>query len=444
MSSTFNLYSIHLRKQITINYIYLLLLMLILSLSYVLFVVPVYGYMGFYVNIKYFNIIEVLVLLFGSFTIVWRQKQLFSGQLLGLLYVFIVPSTLCYYILTDQPRIYIYCIVGGFILTVFTMQFTHRLITENMSLIRRSISYSIFRTLLPLLTAYGYLFYVLISIVTLLVFSSLYYYNGLPTLIALDIFRVYEIRGTVIYGSTVISYLVTWQTNVINPVLITIGIQKRNPILFLVGGCFQFIIYLYTGHKAVLFAIPLIIITYLLISKRNILLGLIKTFFVVVLSTLILYLFFGHQQLPSLFIRRVFFVPPQVRSGYFDYFTQYPHFKMSGTSLEFLWASPYDQHLAVVIGDYYLDGAYANVGYLSSAFADFGVLGVIVFAVLAGIFFAHIEIIVSKIPIEFLVGLWIVPVFNLDASRLSTTLMTHGLLFAALLSIILYELHQEN
>jgi hypothetical protein len=234
-----------------------------------------------------------------------------------------------------------------------------------------------------------------------------------------------------------VAYLFNWQANVINPFLIVLGMRKRASSAFLLGVSLQILLYLYTGHKAVLFTIPFIIAVYLFMINRSLTGGLLKTFTAVIVGSLVLAWTVGNSIITSLLIRRVFFLPPLIRSKYFDFFSSNPLMKLGETTLGVLWNSPYSESLPVIIGSRYFDGAYANVGYLASGFADFGIAGVLVFAALAGLAFALIDHVSHGIVPELVAGIWMMPIFNFDSTRLTTLILTHGLFFAFVVSFII-------
>jgi hypothetical protein len=432
------------RRQTATALAYLLILMSLLSISYLMFVVPVYGYMGFNLEVNKFKFIEAGFLLFVSFVAVRRQQELVTGQFLAILYLFIIPPTICYYMLSPQSRIFIYGIVGGFLVTSTVMQLSYVTISWCWSVIQRSISYKFANVLLQRSLQYKILVYPLLVVIPLTVFGGLFIYNGLPALTALNLTQVYEVRESVVYCFSILPYLLNWQANVFNPTLITIGLHKRKASFIATGGTLQVLLFLYTGHKSMIFSIPLVVVTYILVSNRAVFLGLMKTFCVVISGALASYLVIGHTLLPSIFIRRLFFVPPMVRSSYFDFFTSHPYINLETSSLGFLWSSPYTKSVSTLIGGRYLDGANANIGYLASAFADFGILGVIFFALVLGVILSTIEVSSYPIPMAVTSGIWVVPLFNVTASRLTTAILTHGLLFAFLVTVVTRKLYFKN
>lgn len=94
----------------------------------------------------------------------------------------------------------------------------------------------------------------LLGFLILIVFVNLLVFNGLPSLTAINLFDVYDVRKSVNYGLPLMGYLVPWLGKVINPFLIGMFLYKKEirwSIFFLF---LQILLYLYTGHKSFLFS----------------------------------------------------------------------------------------------------------------------------------------------------------------------------------------------
>ena len=431
--------SIQLQKDTIVNGVYLTVFTSLLTISYIWFVVPVYGSMGFRIDINYLKIVEAVGLLFISYLAIHRQQSALSGKFLGLFYLFVFPSTLAYYFLTDFPRAHIYIFVSGFITTVLALNISRNTLTMSRDIIQRSYSYRVLNLATALLAIRNWGLWAILVGNTIGAIGLLAAFNGPPTLTALNLSRVYEVREALVYGSAVTPYLVIWQANVINPTLVALGVYRRRYVLVATGALLQLVVFLYTGNRAMLFSTAFLLLVYILVSNDALFLGLLKTFIGTSLLGLSLYFTVGHTHFPSLFIRRVFFVPPQIRSSYFDFFSTNPNIMMSGTSIRFLFPSSYTESAASLIGEYYLDGAYANIGFITSAYADFGITGVLIFAILAGVVLSTIDVLGEALPPAVVAGIWTLPVYNFDSSRLSTTILTHGILLSMIVTALLRQ-----
>jgi len=131
--------------------------------------------------------------------------------------------------------------------------------------------------------------------------------------------NVYDIRSNVKYPF-LMGYLVNWQAKIINPFLITISYVINNKVMLLLSILMQVFIYLITAHKSYILIPIAIIIIIKILEKRNffsngIVLAPIGLFF-----SYLTYIIIGNLTIPSLFIRRLLFVPARIKFNYYDFF----------------------------------------------------------------------------------------------------------------------------
>jgi hypothetical protein len=373
-------------------------------------------------------VVEAVILLLTTFPIILKYQELTSGMLLSTLYVFIIPPAVVFYALTDSSRFFVLLITGGFLTTIVSLNFIYTTIQKTTHIPEGFTTYRFnFSTLLSGL-----------GLLTIAVYISIITFNGLPSFTALNLSNVYLVRADFVYGSIILAYLITWQSNVINPFLIIWGLYSENSPLIVTGISLQTILFLYTGHKSILFSSILVIMYYLLARNKRVFTGMLKAVSLTILISLGIYYLSKVLLIPSIFIRRLFFVPAQLRELYIEFFSQNPHTKLNASELGALWSAPYTKSLPNIIGDYYLSGSHANIGYIASGYADFGIIGLVVFSVIFGTVLATIEYASRPIKAPALVsGILIIPIWNVDSTRLSTTLFTHGLGFALLLVLLL-------
>ena len=93
-----------------------------------------------------------------------------------------------------------------------------------------------------------------LSIILILI---MYRNHGLPSLIALNVYDVYKVRGAAVIGK-IESYLMAIVTGVFVPFGIAEGVVQKKPIRVIMFTLFQCLIYLWTGNKIYAFSILLI------------------------------------------------------------------------------------------------------------------------------------------------------------------------------------------
>jgi len=262
--------------------------------------------------------------------------------------------------------------------------------------------------------------------------------NGIPSLRALNILSVYDIRPYVKHPF-LMGYLVSWQAKVINPFLITISLIEKNKMLFGISVFMQLVIYLITAHKSfILIPFGIIGVMYI-IKKRDFLLSFSFFIPIGVFATYLGYKLFDSLILPSLFIRRLLFVPAQLKFYYYSFIkeNQFLYFSEGVIGKIFGIKSPYEIRFANLIGYVFFNNVEtgANTGYLADGYANMGVFGIFIVTVLLIIIFIVIDSISICAGKEITIGLSLFLIMGLNDGALLTTLLTGGLL---LLMLLLY------
>jgi len=152
-------------------------------------------------------------------------------------------------------------------------------------------------------------------------------------------------------------------------------------------------------------------------------------FATLVLLSFLLYLVIDDIWLGSLFIRRVFFVPPFLTFTYYEFFTlnEFVFWSSSITSLFIDY--PYELDPAKEIGVYMgAEGVHANASFLATGYMHAGIPGIIFYGIFVGLLFRLIDSLsVKGVPPWVGVASIIIPMQSLITSAdLPTALLTHG------------------
>jgi hypothetical protein len=163
------------------------------------------------------------------------------------------------------------------------------------------------------------------------------------------------------------------------------------------------------------------------------------SFSLVLLAAYLWHQFSGNMMVPSMFVRRVFFVPAQLTFAYFEFFDDHPFVLWSNSFFSGLLEYPYDVSIGALVGQYVESSGNANNGYVSSGFAHAGVWGVLAYTIVIGAILRFLNVLGrSGVPLWFAIALTIVPLrAALISSDLLTALLTHGLLVAMVLLILM-------
>lgn len=184
-----------------------------------------------------------------------------------------------------------------------------------------------------------------------------------------------------------------------------------------------------SAHKAVLFYPLLIIFLWLWLARTNAL-SLIPLAFVSVLGiSLLIFYVFDHGLIPSMFVRRAFFVPANNLFDYYHFFDKHQFVFWSNSITAKFIHYPYELMPADLIGSERGTDSHVNNSFLSTGYMHAGVFGVFVYAVIVGLLFRLMDSISNNnVPNWVAVSVLIVPSRSLLLSAdLPTALLTHGI-----------------
>lgn len=271
-------------------------------------------------------------------------------------------------------------------------------------------------------------------LVAALIVSIIFMRYGMPSMKALDIFSVYEIRGS---GSFRLGqyekYLFTWTTAVILPVGIAWCVTKRRYCGMLIISGFMLALYLYSGHKTFLFSIPLVILCTWWAARPKFYVELFTVgcfcFFVLVvllwLSPVARDLI---QRIFSVLARRVLYVPANNKFHYYEYFSERPLMGLGGIFPRWLLyipnyyeSIPYTFEISEIF--YGLPEMNSNTGFLAEGYMRFGHLGTVGIMLLFAWLLKMIDSFQSRTSYALAVGVFIYQIYTLADGYLLESMM---------------------
>lgn len=405
---------------------FLFIYKLLLDYVYIEYVNKYYSYMGFVLDFNMYKYIISILWFIMLFMALPKNNNKPSSIFLHIHFIVMIIPMLTTYAFANESNVFLALSCVCFILECIILK-----VAPNIKL--RKIKNS------------NIILYSILIINTFFVYGMMIKANGIPTLTALNLNKVYEIRPFVKYPF-LMAYLVPWQGKIINPFLITISYLKKNRKMLGFSLFLQLILYLITAHKTFIL-MPIAIIIVIKMMERNNFIGTSSLF--APIGILFVYgihkLIDSAMILPSLIIRRFLFLPSQIKFFYYDFFSKNEllYFsegvigKLIGTK------SPYSIKTVNMMGYIYLNNIETNVntGYLADAYANIGVFGMFVFSILFSLILLLIDSLSKKIGKEMVIGLSLASVLALNDSALLTTMLTGGLL---LLLLILYLYSNSN
>jgi hypothetical protein len=252
-----------------------------------------------------------------------------------------------------------------------------------------------------------------------------------------DVYGVRSVFSEQASGLT--GYLVDWQANVINPILIVYGIRANKILLPMAGILGDFFIYSTTGFKSILFSVLAVTAFVFLAQWKN---SAVKTpaigarigvaFTVLVAASYLIDAFSGSIAWTSLFIRRLSLVAGVNTGYYYQYFSTAPKTHLDYGAVGAILgdarvASPTSQ---IALYAYHSTVGAPNANIWADAFANFGYPGVVSFTLVLAAFLWLYDRLAQHVDRKDAAALLIASALSLANSALFTCLLTHGMLLA--------------
>ena len=224
---------------------------------------------------------------------------------------------------------------------------------------------------------------IVILIYSWVILTTLYLsakYGGMRLFVDID--NVYAYRLSGVSMSSLESYIFAWNTNALLPLLFGVHFTQRKALLFFGDIIMTLLSYGIFGNKSMLFMIPLVF-GVILLSELNV----IKHVDKMIGLFIILYLLISVVTSNQMFIAlgdRILEGPATGHYNYYDFFSSEnnPLLYLRESILRSFMNSPYNDSVSRIIGSSskYYSGAYNNMnnGLFSVAFANFGIVGVII------------------------------------------------------------------
>jgi hypothetical protein len=414
------------KKNNLINFIVFFLYKIILDIVYFFFIVDFFAYEGFSAN---FNIARLILsyifvlLLYISLTKSTKNISQIIIWILNLLSF--IPMT-TYYAFTDVSSQFMFSVA---LFWIFINLALNKL--PNLMVNIKISSYDAKR-----------IFNLIVMILGLYVLFVLYLNFGIK--INFNLAKVYSFRKE--YNNIkypLFNYFTDWVAYIINPILLSIFIIKRDFLKALFILLSQLYLFFTVGMKTFLFAPVFVLCLMWVIMRKNpyvfIMSGLIGSILVGIFSNL----FLNDIWLLSLFTRRVLFIPAKLNFIYYDYFSKNGIVYLSHSIFKGIINYPYELNPVNLIGYIYFNNPNmsANTGIIGDAYMNFGYIGLILWGILLIVVLKLVDSCAKGLDRRIGIAAMAMPIIALINSALLTSLLTHGILFSI---FILYILPRNN
>ena len=285
------------------------------------------------------------------------------------------------------------------------------------------------------------------GLVALLIVGLLVARYGVPSLDALNIYSVYELRSSGAFQvGKYESYLFTWTTAVILPAGIAWCLTKRRYIFSLILSGVMLVMYLYSGNKTFLFSIPLVVLCTLWSRRESFYkelftLGCFGFALLVVLLWVSPVLQNLIERVFSLLVRRVMMVPANNKFHYFDYFSNHPKMGLGGIFPRWLIYIPnyyenipYSFEISAIY--YNQPEMNSNTGFLAEGYMRFGHGGTVLILLLFAMILKQIDHFQDRCGYSLAIGVFIYQIYSLTDAHLIDSLVLGPWMLLVILLIL--------
>jgi len=250
--------------------------------------------------------------------------------------------------------------------------------------------------------------------------------------------EVYDVRDDYKAGLAAfppLAYMVPAACYVAIPLVIIRGLHRRAWLPVAVGIACQGFVYLQTGFKTFLFAIPVLLVLTVLIRRRFPTALVPAGLAAGVVAAGILDVALDSVWFSSLFTRRFLATPGQLAANYVSFFDEHRFVLLSEGPLRGLVPYPYDMPVPFVIGReiHGVTTNSSNVNLFGDGFAQAGWPGMLIAGVLFGALLILVDLASKGLPPSVGNMLMFLPCIVLGNASILTAMLSHGLAAAVLL-----------
>lgn len=403
------------------------LLFFALVYAYDSYIFPVYGYMGFHLEINNIKFIQSLLITFilGFFLPCKVKKP--SDILIHIQFIFPVLPMIVIYTRSNQSILYITFVI--FLLIIINLLTNFKIIFSKIPKIKiTKFSYQVIFIIAS--------FFILLTIFLIALLTNLKFVN-------FDLLRVYEFRSQITeILPRYFGYFYSMTSTVLIPTLLILSLYKKKykllPYIFILS----ILMFGLTSHKSVLFSPFLPIFIYFFVSWKYPIQKIILSCILIILINLFIFNNNINTLIPSLLVRRVYFVPALVNYLYYDFFSHNPKTLFADSKITLgLIEYPYQKTGAEIISNLIYPGSHgsANTGWLGSGYMNLGYSGMFLYSIIISFLFGCLNYVSNKMNnIAVPLSLVIIPFFTLfESSDLPTVLLNHGLILSFIILLII-------
>lgn len=386
-----------------------------------------FSYYGIELDFNIYKLIETYFVILISYLLINFSRFRNTSLLLVVLLVFQIIPLSTYYAYANESAIFFRTIYICFFIFLISNRF---IILKN---------YFKFKSYLSL----KFLVFIGILIVATLIFN-----NGLPSIDSFNLFTVYERRNNFISNSF-IERLNSILVYVISPILLIYSIISKNKLFLIISIIFSVIFFLLSGGKYAFFLIILTPLFYFAIDINDNNKSIYRLSFFVFLFTIFFFSISSSNQIGEYLFNqyyfRTFITPAWLSFVYYNVFQTEPFYNFSET---FGFMDQRKQTVPELIGDYLFydsGGSFASNGMFGDAYANLGIVGIIIISFLFSILIVFLNSLKTSDFYKKILPVYIaVSGFFLINSSFLSLLSSRGFIIGIFFILILNEINDKK
>lgn len=401
-----------------------------LDVYYLFAVSPQYAYGGLTIAVYTVKYVLSWIFYILIFITMPKQENQISSFCLNLQFVITVAPMLSYYGLNDQSTMYMVVVVIAVMLQSWILRQSKRDSAVGIHVVGLDSYVSVF----------------MIILVPCCIGIAMAW-NGFHGLSAFGFEFLYSIRENATYPP-LLPYLLNWLSMIIIPFFLAFSLFSKQIFLSIVFILADLILYMIMGNKFIYMSL-LVVIGVFLISKIGIPIKLLYLGFTALCICSVI-LFLLEQSVSGTKISvlinfflgiRFLFIPARNKFLYYECFSEYPKalFSEGQIGSAFGLTYPYSGSLGQTVDAYDTGRIFAsnsNTGYLGDSYAQMGVLGVLITAVMLAFLVKFFDACTDKKLFSVFAAAMATQFVVLNDGAFLTTLLTGGLFWLILFSIV--------
>lgn len=255
-----------------------------------------------------------------------------------------------------------------------------------------------------------------------------------------DVYSVREQVGLQTQGDVVAGYLLPTVHKVLGPLLLGIGIFRRQTWLVLAGVATQLIMYASLGSKTIVISVVAVWLVSVLFKQESAprTVRFLGGATVSLAAMVAIDLMRDSASLTFFGVRRLEVVPGLLTSAYVSTFQNMPKVHFADSLLFFL-DSPYARSPALIVGDYFLgnERSNASVNLWGDGYANFGYLGMYMATMILAVLLWVADDVSRGLPMPVACAVMLMPTAAVGEAGVFTLMFSHGFIPALFVCALL-------